>query len=426
MRVLFTPYGGGSIAHIVRSLAVADELRERGHEILFTSPTTKKSFIEKAGYEVFGSGHPEVNLNDEQDQSITYFRRNRGAFLEWLGDEIAAAETYRPDIIVNSPTFFGPLASLKLGTPHISIINAQWLTEFRGLLGLSKSKNSLSHRALRRAAAPIFVRQFERIYMDEIRSFYEQLNVGYLPAKRRDLHRHFPALIPGIPEFEPVRNSSRSDIHYVGPLFWQGFEKGEFDPPSIFHDFTRKPFVYVTLGGSIYRKKSYEELIAALSQKMEWNILLSIGPNFKRSEFPPDSSHFKIEPYVPGLQACEYADVVINTAGHGTVMQALWHGKPLVTLPHNIDQGTIASRLEELNLGINLNKIGIRDFSHREKYYNRATNVPWQTIIRKTEATLSDTRMLASARSFREKLRAFGDAEKKAADYIEHYAGKKG
>lgn len=426
MRILFTPYSGGSIAHIVRSLAVADELKKRGHDILFTTIRSKKKFINDAGYEVFGDGHEEVNLNDQDDQSINYFYKNRDKFLDWLQDEIVTTEKFNPDIIVNSPSFFGPLSGLKTGKPYVSIINAQWLTPFKGLLGVGMSQDHLTHRMCRKIGKPIFSHSFERMYMDEIQGYYKALDIGYMPKKRIDLHKHYPIIIPSIPEFEPLNprhpKDPHKDIHYVGPLFWQGFEK-PFHPSMYFKDLS-KPLIYISLGGSIYRKQSYDQLIHSLIDKKEWNSILSLGPNFERSEFPEDTTNFKIVSYVPGLGICEYADAIINTAGHGTVMQALWHGKPLVTIPHNIDQGTIASRLEELGLGVNLNKINLKDFFKREQYYTKATQVPFSTIITATKKVLNNPHTHSNTHKYKEIFRSYDNASEQSADIIESYARK--
>ena len=422
MRILFTPYGGGSIAHIVRSLAIADTLKADGHELLFTSPTTKKTFIEGAGYDVYGDGHPEVNLNDEHDQSIGYFKKNRPAFIAWLQDEISAAEDFHPDIIVNSPTFFGPIAGHKLNVPHVSIINAQWTGEFKGLLGLSLSEDTLAHGAMRRLSRPIFARQFERVYMEEIRSFYRELKVPFEPKKRVELHSKHPILIPGIPAFEPIYQTPRTDIHYIGPLFWEGFEREPFVPQDIWPDFGSKPFVYVTLGGSIYRKQSYLDLIDALCKRDDWHILLSLGPNVSPHELPSGADHLAIAPYAPGLAVCQYADAVISTGGHGTVMQALWWGKPVIALPHNIDQATIAARLVELKLGRNMNGISLSGFSDRSRYFAQATGISWQAVIATTENVLEDVTLKRGCQTFRARLRAYPHAARLGADLVISYA----
>lgn len=421
MKILFTPYSGGSIAHIVRSLALADELKARGHEILFTTTTNKKAFVEEAGFRVHGDGHKEVNLNDEDDQSINYFIDNRKKFINWLGDEIAAAEEFKPDIIVNSPSFFGPIAGLKLGIPYVTVLNAQWLHEFHGVLGLGYSNKNRRHSFLRRVIKPIFEQRFAQVYMKEIRSFYQELGASPRPRRQKDLHSKNPVIIPSIPEFEPIHISKRKDIHYIGPLFWRGFEADSFDPLLLFRE-AKKPLIYISFGGSVFKKRTYQKIIESLSNKKEWNILLSLGPNFAREEFIDDMDHLVIKNYFPGLKVCEHADLVINTAGHGTVMQSLWHGKPLITLPHNIDQSTIANRLEELEIGKNLNKASILDFTKREKYAQKAGNISWYNIERYAEEILKDPKTRTKASEFQTILRKYSDAEKKGADLIEFYA----
>ena len=418
MKILFTPYSGGSIAHIVRSLAIADELKDRGHEILFTTTTGKKSFIENAGFKVYGSGHSEVNLNDENDQSIQYFIDNKDKFLDWLGDEVKATQDFKPDVIINSPSFFGNITGRKHNIPYISLINTQWLTEFKGLLGLGKSQDSFSHNLTRKIGRPIFTKKFESIYLREIRKYYQYLGVDFIPPTRSSLHVENPAIIPGIPDFEPIEKNSRKDICYVGPLFWKGFEKDDFHPSKYFSD-TSKPLIYVSLGGSIFREKSYQDLINAFVKQDKWNVVLSLGPNFQRNLFVQNCPHFVILPYVPGLKVCEFADIVVNTAGHGTVMQALWHGKPMITIPHNIDQGGISSRLEDLGLGINLNKAGLSDFSNRERYYKQATQVPWNRILNEVTKVLNNPKFSKNAQEYKKKMREYDNGARNSADFIE-------
>jgi UDP:flavonoid glycosyltransferase YjiC (YdhE family) len=423
MKILFTPYSGGAIAHVTRLLAIADAMKARGHEILFTTSASKKAFIENAGHIVHGDGHADVNLNDEHDQSISYFANNRELFMSWLGDEIEAARAFDPAVIVSSPSFFGPTASLKLGIPQVSVINAQWLPEFKGLLGLSLAGDGFVHRITRTLARPLFERKFSAKYLPEIRDFYTRLGITERPRDRADLNRRTAVLVPSIDAFEPITNTRRTDLHFVGPLFWSGFERAEFDPQQLFADI-RKPFVYVSLGGSIYRRQSYLDLIAAIEARSEWNVLLTLGPNFARADFPADRANFAIQSLTPGLKACTYADIVVGTGSHGTAMQALWHGKPVVAIPHNIDQATIASRLVELGLGINLNPIGLRDFSDRQHYFDKAVSIPWNEVFDHTARALGDAGLRARTREFSKKLRAAGDPPTVAAQLVERYAKK--
>ena len=258
--------------------------------------------------------------------------------------------------------------------------------------------------------------------MKEIGIFYDRLDVSQKPSFQRDLHANNPALIPSIPEFEPIMKTKRTNIHYVGPLQWDGFEKEQLDIDALFPESPKKPLVYISLGGSVYSKHFYQKLIDGFSKQTDWNVLMGIGPNFPASDFETPSKNIAIRAYLPGLQVCEHADVIVNTGGHGTVMQALWNGKPVVAIPHNIDQATIASRLVELGLGINLNKIGLRDFANRDKYFRKAAEVDSTTVVAAVRRVMADKRMRAKAEAFKKHVQRYEHPGKTAADLVEKYA----
>lgn len=105
MKILFTPMASSSLAHMARLFAIADEIRNRGHKILFTSTHDRKEFIEKSGYEVYRRTYLPVNFNDPKDQSLNYLKEKREHFKDWFNNEIEAATIFDADLIVTSPGF---------------------------------------------------------------------------------------------------------------------------------------------------------------------------------------------------------------------------------------------------------------------------------------------------------------------------------
>jgi UDP:flavonoid glycosyltransferase YjiC (YdhE family) len=103
-------------------------------------------------------------------------------------------------------------------------------------------------------------------------------------------------------------------------------------------------------------------------------------------------------------------------------MQALWHGKPVVAIPYNIDQATIAARLVELGIGFNLNPVGLRDFSDRQRYFDKAVSVPWSEVLDRAARALDDGSMRERARAFQPVLRGSGEPAARAADLVERCA----
>jgi UDP:flavonoid glycosyltransferase YjiC (YdhE family) len=400
---------------VVRSLALADELKSRGHTVLFTSSKAKRAFVEQAGFSVYGASHPDLNLNDENDQGIGYFTSHRHEFMEWFRDEIAAAEDFRPDVIVNSPTFFGAIAAKKTRIPHVTVVNGNWLPSFRGVLGLGRCDCSLGHDFSRRMMGPLLARGFDRVYLAQIQGWYDELGVGPLPTTRSDLHKGLPALIPGIPILEPVE---RESAHFIGPLHWTGFDGLSPGGPSLFTD-TSRPRIYVTLGGSVFRKESYRELMEAFAARDDWDTVMSLGPNIPRDALPADLPHLKVRQYVPGLDACRWADVVVNTASHGTIMQALSFGKPMVLIPRNIDQSTFAARLQELGAAENLNRMSLKAFTKREAYVESANRITGDRIVQAAERVFQSKSLRGGAMRLSEEVARFPDGARRGADLIQ-------
>lgn len=126
--------------------------------------------------------------------------------------------------------------------------------------------------------------------------------------------------------------------------------------------------------------------------------------------------------FVPGLKACKICDLLINTGSHGTIMQALRYAKPLICIPCSIDQSYFANRIEELGLGLNINKTSIAKFSKRESYYKLNPNLD-QMIIDGINELLTNNKYRLNALKFSVKIRKLGNGAKNIANYIESRYG---
>ncbi len=74
------------------------------------------------------------------------------------------------------------------------------------------------------------------------------------------------------------------------------------------------------------------------------------------SELEPVPGNFLLHHYVPQLEVLKQADVFICHGGMNSVSEGLWYGVPLVVIPQGSDQYLVARRVEELGLGIVLDK----------------------------------------------------------------------
>ncbi|MFW5719819.1 MAG: glycosyltransferase [Candidatus Dojkabacteria bacterium] len=420
MKLLFAPMASSSLAHMARLFAIADEMKDRGHEILFTSSTERKEFIVQSGYEVYSRTYLPVNFNDPKDQSLNYLKAKRDNFKDWFATEIEAAEHFEAQLVISSPGFLGPHVTFKTNIPTLAVINAPYLAESVGVLGLSLTENSLRHQLLRSFIKPKFEKKFTSQYVTQIVEIYKELGIDFYGKNRTQLYECMDIVIPGMYELEPVE--PKDAYYYSGPLFWKGFEKNTECSEEMIKDFKGEDtLIYLSFGGSIFNLDFYNHIFELIA-KLPYKFLVSTGLNFSLTEFTYNKKNTRVYRFVPGLKACKLSDVVINTGAHGTVMQALRYAKPMICIPCNIDQSFYAYRVEELGLGININKTSITRFAHRESYYKLNPNLD-KEIISGISEILTAPKYKHQTMKYSVMLRRQGSGVKNIGNYIESRYG---
>lgn len=405
-----------SLAHMTRLFAIADEFKSRGNNVLFTSSEDRVDFIENAGFEVFHELYPPINFNDEYDQTLNYINTNREHFKRWFSVEIQAANEFKPNVVVTSPGFLGPHVTFKTGIPTVAILNAPYLPESVGLLGISLTNNNPYNLIFRKLLKPIFAKGFTKLYLNEVLSIYKDLEIEFLGGSHQELYKNMDIIIPSIYELEPVHSLNR--YFYSGPLFWQGFSKDfPIDKIGIKNRAKERKIIYLSFGGSVFNLDFYKRILNMVG-KLPYYFIVSTGMNINRKEIEYNSNNTEMYRFIDGLGACEVADLVINTGSHGTVMQALKYGKPLICVPCNIDQSYFAYRVEEMGVGLNINKTNILKFTKRESYYKLdvSINRKMEDSIKKI---LSEKSFYQAAQRISRLINIKGDASKIICDYIE-------
>jgi len=420
LKVLFNPFTSSSVAHMVRCFAIADEMKKRGYEFYFTSSKSKKDFIEKYGYKVIMT-YPDVNINDPKDQSVNFLKDYHDEFVEWFKAEIKATRLLKPDVVIVAPAIFGPHVYYATKTPLISIIDVQYLgTECKGLMGISKCTDKLIDRFLTTILRPVFDKKFTRIYLKEVMNIYKDLGLRNDIKSRDELYNPMAVLIPSDNYTQPMR-MDRKDTEYIGPLFWDGFERMNTDisEEKIKKFKKNKKLIYLMFGGSLFDKDIYNKIINTLME-LKQKLIVCIGPNFKRGEFRNDNNDLMIRTLVPGMKLSRLSDIIVNTGSQGSVMQGLWWGKPQVTVPVIMDQAFYSNRLEEMGLGINTNHVSLLKFSKRESFSKLPNDIS-EKIILGVKQIIKNDKYKKNALEFRKVLRKYNDAPKKAVNFIENY-----
>jgi UDP:flavonoid glycosyltransferase YjiC (YdhE family) len=188
--------------------------------------------------------------------------------------------------------------------------------------------------------------------------------VGPNPPRR--LEQDFgPRAIPLISRFASLLESSPLVLHatdqifdfsfdglpshhrYVGPL---GIWEPPAEPPAYLSD-PGHPWVLVSI--STQRQDDVPLAAAALDalDGRDLRVLLTVGPDHDPAELGNVPDNARVEQVAPHSAVLERAALVVSHAGHGTVMKALWHGRPMVLVPWGRDQPGVAARAAALGIG---------------------------------------------------------------------------
>jgi UDP:flavonoid glycosyltransferase YjiC (YdhE family) len=185
--------------------------------------------------------------------------------------------------------------------------------------------------------------------------------------------------------------------HYVGPL-------GIWEPPSAppaYLDEPGDPWVLVSISSQTQDDIALAQAAADAIRGKPIRAVLTVGPGHAASEVavPPN---VRIQQVVSHRAVLERGTMLLSHAGHGSVMKALWIGRPMVLVPWGRDQPGVAARAAAL---------GVAKVVPREEASAESLSVA-------IDAVLADEEMRATGARHRERLQAT-DPPARAADLIE-------
>ena len=408
MRILCLPYTH-TLSHISRPLAIAAELRERGHEIIFAGDSPKDHFIRGEGFEVLPTYQVEPDI---------LFNRIRQGKLQFVSDEelyrlIAAdRDLYRqvqPDLVLSDGRFSAPLSAGLDGIPHAAVVNVS-STEYRALPYIPFFE-WLPEKLLKRDCAlwkslDRFNLALEMLVFDNAATVFKKLSRAFALSRTvtatNCLAGNDLTLLADISEYFPTRDLP-ADYHYIGPLTWQS----PLPPPAWWPPKNNgKRLVYFTMG-TTWMGGSFTTLYERLRQEGLTAIIATGG---QAQGLETIEGEVYVEEFVDGDLVMAACDLVVCHGGNGTIYQALQHGKPIVGIPTIPDQQFNMRRVKALGVGESLCS---KEFAeHPEKLFALARRVA------------EDSSYRDNARRLQAQLAPLRPAQK-AADLIEaRFAGK--
>lgn len=440
---LFTTLPTNDLGLLTRSIPIAAELAQQGHEIVFCSPAKAPSrLIADAGFENPLPRHPIFDLI-AGDQSMTWLAgfilsgrwRTRyshlasflrdlvtalpiksapsapeiwntdhaGALMGMLNEGFVRANCQAlttlmvergVDVVVDFWNPFAVIAARALHKPVVSVIQADAHPSSQGFVWWKPRPATIP------TPVPVVNKVMMEYGLPPITTLSE-LSVGEL------------TLVVGTPETDPLPESA--NVTYIGPILWQ--QPGAKLPEWIGDVSRDKPLVWVYSGNPHYAFSGdtldsavvIQACIAALAHE-DVQVVLATGHHPLPKDSFPLPTNVRHESYVPGLAMAERSDVLIHHGGYGSCQTGLYAGKPAVIIPTFSERESNARRVVALGAGV---IVPVEQAGGKKR-------VDAEALRAAVKRVLSDPSFADNARRVSERLRAYGGASQ-AAHLIEQF-----
>ena len=348
MKIICMPYTH-TLSHISRPLAVAIELRKRGHDVLFAGESEKIKFIKQEGFTVIPLYEPDPRV---------LFGNIRGGKLRFVAEEeldrmVNAdrklfAET-KPDIVLSDGRFTAPISTSIAGIRHAAIVNVS-STEYRAIPYVPFfdwiSQRMIPSGTNFRHLLDVVNLKLEMLLFDSVMNSFSHL------CKMYGISTHVTAtnclagkdltLLADVPEYFPTRNLP-GNYHYIGPLTW----RHRSPLPLWWPPKKNKTLLYVTMGTT--GTGNFFDAVYELLKKSGISAIITTGG--QKEGLVTVGERIYVEDYLDGDLVMDACDLVVCHGGNGTIYQALQRGKPVLGIPTIPDQQYNMRRVSELKVG---------------------------------------------------------------------------
>jgi UDP:flavonoid glycosyltransferase YjiC (YdhE family) len=134
--------------------------------------------------------------------------------------------------------------------------------------------------------------------------------------------------------------------HYVGPL---GIWEPPMDSPSYLNE-PGESWVLVSISSQIQDDVALAQAALHALANRPVRVVVTLGPDHKPEEITDVPPNAQVEQLVSHSAVLDRGRLLIAHAGHGSVMKALWYGRPMVLMPWGRDQPGVAARARALGV----------------------------------------------------------------------------
>lgn len=337
--------------HINPTLAVVQELVERGDTVIYYATEQFRPSIEATGAIFRGYtsivtnrwAHMTYTSDDPRDNP--FIRMGHEAIeecnhvLSQIRDDAAGHDA---DYVLYDTTSGKTIAEL-LHLPAIQFyssyaLNQQFNPMAEQLQSLATGPSAQAFLEVNKAFNDFRTSyQLPPLPFSSLLLRIEALNIVFLPRT-----------------LQPFQASFDHHFTFVGPSI-----RPRFSPPGFpLEKLGQHPLLYISLGTifSTHHQLAFiRDCFQAFSDS-DWLVIQSIGKEIDRAQLEPIPENFLVYQHVPQLEVLQQADIFITHGGMNSTLEALYYGIPLVFVPQMPEQEMTAQQLAKRGLGVYLAK----------------------------------------------------------------------
>jgi len=352
----------GSFGDLHPKIAIAFELRKRGHDVVFATHKEYQDKIEALGFEFHRMRPDNTALNDPEEMARMMDLKTGTEYVikNWVCANLRETYTDLMDsakdadfIITGEGVVAARLVAEKLGIPwaFAGLQPASFLSVYDpsvlpGLPFLAKLRGLglIANRGIIQLS-----KVMSKSWAEPIHQLRHELGLPPLAGNPFIDDKYSPYLVLAVfsSAFAKPQPDWAANTAITGFTFYDGSEGGA-DLTSELEQFldAGEPPIVFTLGSAAVMApgRFYQESIQA-AKHLNRRAVLLIGKNASPENLSDDIIAVN---YVPYSQIFPRACAIVHQGGIGTIAQALRAGCPTLVMPYSHDQPDNAARVERL------------------------------------------------------------------------------
>ncbi|UOQ44955.1 glycosyl transferase [Halobacillus salinarum] len=334
--------------HINPTIALVEELMQRGEDVVYYCVEDYKEKIEQTGAEfrAYENFMPKPGTLNEDPQKLdreklmTHLIKGMDDVME---QELDTLKTEAYDYVIYDNNFAaGKMIADVLQLPKISscttfALNSEVVSEF-----MKNEENQIMNIEIPQTGeVHAITEKWENEYGLPIRRFQDIMN------QPGDMTIVYTSEL-----YQPYAEEFDESFKFVGPSI---APRRDVEPFS-FENLPEGKLIYISMGTVFNDQPELYETCFDAFRNSEANVVMSVGKKINVEDFEDIPDNFFVHNYVPQLEVLEQADVFFTHGGMNSSSEGLYYGVPLVVLPVRGDQPIIAKRIEELEAGFKLDR----------------------------------------------------------------------